>query len=579
MLKRMTWKHWALGVLALLILIYLVLAAMVYMNPATEVHYDRADAQVIDFNHRNGLDNGRRATFYHTSQGSEILPIRWLRAMEDPATGRPFMENLERYGLLPDPGRDDGLAVGLTLSPPDNPILGPFVGINCAACHVGEFRHNGRGIRIDGAPNMFDMQAFYEGMFRAALGTVQDRDRFDRFVARLMRQDLDEYGLAAPFMRVWFWIKGAQKAADLRRDLMARIGLMRVLREAIARREARATPGTPTTSGFGRLDAFNGSRNFLFGRISTANLVPLTAPVKFPPLWGFRDYEWIEWTQNTNSVLERNITETLGAGATVNLEASFGARRFESTIPVRNLHELETTAYYIQPPQWPAQLFGAPDSAAQARGQAIFAANCASCHEYGPQDRTPTGLLRLHVFSPAEVGTDPSTAEQLVAPVAETGDLPLNGSHSFAAAVGWVVDQIRERAYARAGVSQAERPQIDDRARRGQTLWRDTLPTTGRPYAARPLNGVWAMAPYLHNGSVPTIADLLEPPARRPARFPIGHRDYDPVRLGFRTDIPAGQARYVVDTSRPGNSNAGHTYGTTLTPEQRRDLIEFLKTY
>jgi hypothetical protein len=560
--------------------VYAVLAAIVYLNPATKLVYDTADPKAVDFTYANGLTPADRAAFYHTSQGAEILPIRYLRAMEDPATGKPFMENLGRFGLLPDPDRSDGLAVGITLSDPPNPLLGRFAGITCAACHVGEFRVGGKGVRVDGAPNMFDMQAFYEAMLKAGDATLADHGRFDRTLERLIRQDLDQYGVFGPVVRVWFWINGAEHAASFRRDLQARLDLMKVIKLAIETREANAKPGEVTTSGFGRLDAFNGTRNFLLGRVSTKNLVPLAAPVKFPPIWSFGDYEWIEWTQNTNSVLARNVTETLGAGATVNIEPSFGARRFESTVPVRNLHRLELTAYKLSAPAWPAGVFGAPDAAAAARGGLVFAARCAGCHEYGPKDRTPTGLIRLRVFSPADLGVDDSTARQVAAPLEDIGDLPLKpGDRSFASAVSFVVGQITAKAYAAANVGPDEQAAMEDRARRGGVYWRDTIIATGKPYAARPLHGVWAMAPYLHNGSVPTIWDLMQPPDKRPVRFPIGHRDYDPVKLGFRTDIPEAQAKYVVDTRKAGNANTGHTFGAALTDDQRRDLIEFLKTY
>jgi RoxA-like, cytochrome c-like len=93
------------------------------------------------------------------------------------------------------------------------------------------------------------------------------------------------------------------------------------------------------------------------------------------------------------------------------------------------------------------------------------------------------------------------------------------------------------------------------------------------------LDGLWLRAPYLHNGSVPTLADLLEPMAARPKRFWRGVDLFDSVRVGFVT-TGADAERYgtLYDTSRPGNGNAGHLYGTTLTPENKRALIEYLKT-
>src|SRR5262249_17030057 len=157
----------------------------------------------------------------------------------------------------------------------------------------------------------------------------------------------------------------------LHRDrLKARLELIDVIRAAKEQRD----PQHPT-SGFGRLDAFDGTRNFIFTRlrkadaadgfaVNRANMAKLDAPVKFPWLWsrkaspppplevyrlhpesfplvwGFKDFDWIEWTINTNTVMERNFTETLGAGSSVVLDPG-SASLFESSIPIRNLHELE----------------------------------------------------------------------------------------------------------------------------------------------------------------------------------------------------------------------------------------------
>lgn len=560
---------------AALIGLCVVIAAIAYFEPATAAT-DKPDPMVIDFTYGNGLDAATREDFYHQSQGSETLPIRWLRAMEDKATGRPFMENLDRYGLLPDPNNKDGLPVGLTLSE-DRPPVGKLVGITCAACHVGEFHNAGKGIRVDGAPNMFDFQAYSLDMLDSANAMLQDPARLARFAQRLAEQDIDSYGWFAPAVRLWDWIRGAGQVPQDLALLKIRIGMLAVTQQAIA----VSTAGGVVKSGFGRLDAFGGTRNFLLGPLSLANVLPLDAPVKYPPIWNFKDYEWVEWTQNTNSIVERNVTETLGAGASVNLDANAGSHLFESSVPVRNLHKLETTAYKIEPPKWPAAVFGQPDAAAVARGRQVFEkARCADCHEYeGADTRTPKGLIKLRAFSPSELGVDPTTAERVAAPVKDTGDLPLNGSHSFAKAVAYVINAIRDKAYVKDRVTPTEQREMEDRDRRGEIYWRDTLTDTGKPYAARPLHGVWAIAPYLHNGSVPTLYDLLLPPAERPQRFPIGHRDFDPKKVGYRTDIPLDQAKFVVDTTKPGNANTGHTYGTTLTDQERWDLIEYLKTY
>jgi hypothetical protein len=109
-------------------------------------------------------------------------------------------------------------------------------------------------------------------------------------------------------------------------------------------------------------------------------------------------------------------------------------------------------------------------------------------------------------------------------------------------------------------------------------------------YKVRPLNGVWATPPYLHNASVPSVYALLSPIEDRPKRFYLGNREYDPVNLGYRTDYLANGFEF--DTSIRGNSNSGHQFrkeydekkpvkgiiGPALSPDDRKALIEYLKT-
>jgi len=111
--------------------------------------------------------------------------------------------------------------------------------------------------------------------------------------------------------------------------------------------------------------------------------------------------------------------------------------------------------------------------------------------------------------------------------------------------------------------------------------------TTG--YVAQPLDGIWCRGPYLHNGSVPTVADLLRPPAERPREFYVGSgTEYDLEKLGLayeeetrsdgsRIGRRASPSQFLFDTARPGNSNGGHDFASKLTAGQRRALLEYLK--
>jgi len=619
-----------------------VLAAVLYAIPmisgllddTMEVKFSRPDPSIVA-DYGNGLTPAQRESYYHLSQGSEIMPWILLTAVDDLKSTKPFVENLERYGLLPDPGRDDRLPVGLTVA--SNPFTFgmDFVGINCAACHVGELRHNGKAVRVDGAPNMFNLQLFYSDAIEAVTATMGDRGKQWRALKRLGRQDYGRYGIAAPFVRPATLVYYGANVLLHRDRLNARLELVDVINLAKKNRD----PDHPT-SGFGRLDAFDGTRNFIFTRlrkadagghfeVNTKNMVKLDAPVKFPWLWsrkasplapveayrdkpqsfprvwGFKDYDWIEWTIDTNTVMERNFTETLGAGATVVLDPK-SASLFETSVPVKDMHELEWLAYYIDPPQWPTAIFGEIKPDLAAAGKEIFKTQCAGCHEYGDDRRTPTGLIKLYGMRPEKVGTDPTAALRISCPIPDTGALEIPptsytaedsallkdcagvnageafSGNSFAKTVQVAVDRIKQKAYAAAGIDEAQQQVMEDLDQRGQVAWRDTLLDTQPPYgpyAARPLYGIWAAAPYLHNGSVPTLYHLLLPPEQRPKTFALGGREYDPVRLGFVVDTSCSQQDCVVDTTRTGDGNGGHLWGTDLTEPDRMALLEYLKTY
>lgn len=93
-------------------------------------------------------------------------------------------------------------------------------------------------------------------------------------------------------------------------------------------------------------------------------------------------------------------------------------------------------------------------------------------------------------------------------------------------------------------------------------------------YKGRPLNGIWATAPYLHNGSVPNLDELLKKPEKRVTKFFVGSREFVPENVGFRID--AGTFQF--DTAQPGNSNGGHDYDIEFSPDQRSQLIEYMKS-
>jgi hypothetical protein len=195
-------------------------------------------------------------------------------------------------------------------------------------------------------------------------------------------------------------------------------------------------------------------------------------------------------------------------------------------------------------------------------------------------------ILKVENIPISHIGTDPAQAADMLArTVAVPENLGIKNS-SFAFALGELVEKTVNTIYdqQKPPTSPADRKRIDGympNELRGELA-----------YKVRPLNGVWATPPYLHNGSVPTIEDLLGDPEQRPKKFYLGSREYDPVKLGYKTE--AMTSAFEFDTSIRGNSNRGHEFrkdfskdkdkeikgviGPALSADDRKALIEYLKT-
>ena len=327
-------------------------------------------------------------------------------------------------------------------------------------------------------------------------------------------------------------------------------------------------------NGYGRVDAFGVARNLLFGG-DERNRRPQNAPVSLSYIWGLENTAWLQWGANMNSVMERNIGQSLGVGAVFNPDT------FASTSRLDNLNKLEHLAYKLSPPAWPTAVFGAVDEAKAARGRGVYDRMCANCHEK-PFEVAANGLVSYQLFKLSEVGTSPLAAENFDQIVLVDGK-----ELRFADAAFSILERLKKQDYAANNVSEQTQAEWEGRARRPAPRMRSTLADAdkypdskgGRVYPAKPLAGIWATAPYLNNGSVANMWDLLTAPEARPAKFPLGSREYDTEKLGYSTTAnPASPApAWEFDTTRPSNSNRGHVYGTKLSDDDKWALIEFLK--
>src|SRR5262245_7018854 len=337
------------------------------------------------------------------------------------------------------------------------------------------------------------------------------------------------------------------------------------------KRQQALSAGLPEP-GPGRVDAFASARIFLFGGTDAR---PPSAPVRYPAIWSLDNRHWVHWDGNTNSLAERNVGQALGLGALVD------PRTMRSTLLPVNLYLLEDYVRTLRPPAWPTA-WGAidPTSAEYALGKRRYAEQCASCHE-GLEKRETADL-------PGGRGKKVLANSKVLVYLAGTDDTrqanfatPLDNGKEFAAELGALQRGIKNRAIAD-HAAELGRPGIREIKARLDALDADPEWLTNRGYIARPLAGAWATAPFLHNGSVPSLADLLKPATDRPKKFWVGSREYDPVKVGYVSDkdlIPADEQARVreLDTTRPGNANGGHEFGTDLPEGDKRALLLYLR--
>jgi hypothetical protein len=316
---------------------------------------------------------------------------------------------------------------------------------------------------------------------------------------------------------------------------------------------------------------------------------PADAPVSYPFLWDTPQQNLVQWIGLPNGgplgilSLSRNVGEVLGVFGGLSIPDDPPITGYPSTVRVLALRDIEDWLRTLRSPKWPAD-FPPIDQAAAAQGQVLYRKLCLECHTMMDREHPEAGNVAVL----SAVGTDPRTAENFLNREGPSGKL----EGAFVNVVNVVdFDQIPEVADAATMlrnevigtiVGAWKEPPPDDLS---QVRFTRAAPLAaapaGPPYKGRPLDGIWATAPYLHNGSVPNLYELLLPASERSTSFPMGVRTFDPERVGFLTDVEGFPEFRVHDADGhpiPGNSNAGHEYGTDLDDEQRRQLLEYLKS-
>ncbi len=290
----------------------------------------------------------------------------------------------------------------------------------------------------------------------------------------------------------------------------------------------------------------------------------------------------MQYNASVRIPMNRNVGEALGLRAETNMVDPVTGKlnpeplRWKSSINVKNLYLVENQLHSLRPPMWPTAILGAIDPMKAARGRELFVADCARCH--GVQRIAGTQPVEWHVRAiPIDrIGTDPTQAVAFAAAHYDASKLGLGKSITGAQGLTYVIDRVKDQAYRDAHIPASQWARYDGN-RTGETV----MPCA---YKARPLVGMWATAPFLHNGTVPSVYDLLS--QTRPSHPTIGNTEFDPVKLGVVQKQTASTE--VIDTKTTGDSNAGHWFtndtarpgriGPTLSEAQKYDIIEYLKS-
>jgi hypothetical protein len=570
-----------------------------------------------------GWSAADRETFYTTSQGSHLIPYAWFKALKRTDVDEPFAaDKLQRYGFLAhdvSQANPEGLPVGFVI---DGPVASGQLGLTCAACHTGQLEYVQSGVvhalRIDGAPAKTDAQQFLADLLGASRATLAEPARFDAFAKRVLGPGYTVAKAAQVKDAFGKWVTQFGEFMDI--SLPA------------------ASPWGP-----GRLDAFGMIFNRIAARDLGVrdNYKVADAPVRYPFLWNASRQDRNQWNGGVHNGL---FIQALGrnTGEVIGVFADFSPRRLVPATPLSpaiidftnnsikfaGLQTLEEKIAVLRPPPWPREIFGFDEQLA-AKGQPLFDANCGRCHTIKQSPDLPE-LWRTEILP---VGTDPKmvlnsqrTAQPglllgaLMPPPAigaRIGDPAKAGDLLAKAVVGSLLAEAllppipSPEKLAQSGVFRALRkdfaehlpgenldtlldPRQSPKAKvdallelkafmeaRLSNMFNPPPVADGAAYESRVLNGVCAVAPYLHNGSVPNLWELMKPAKDRKSTFKVGSRIFDPKNVGYATDdSPFKTGEFVADPANAnGNGNGGHEFGASLTDEERWAIIEYMKTF
>jgi hypothetical protein len=539
-----------------------------------------ADSQDVIYLEQNWSDKDREY-FYFADQGSRLIPYDYFLHLEQADNEKLLRsnDNMLRIGFIPalkSKSNPDGLPIGLARN-------GDHMGPTCAACHTQQITYQDQIVRIDGGQAFIDLNLFLTDITASLKATLDDKEKFIRFQQKLL----------------------GESASDAKQKLL----LKDLQTEYEKRKNHMISNHSDVSSGYTRLDAFGAILNkALIATGEKNNTSPPTAPTSYPYIWDTPQHDYVEWngSQSNTGVgaLARNIGEVIGVFGEIETETTnwlgFIDGGYQSSIQVSELRKLEQVVAELHSPQWPAP-FPDIDADLAKIGHGLYEQHCIQCHV--DIDRSdPLRKIQVRMSTLDVIKTDPLMAENAIHLKGKTGKFKGRLQYYIAGKplaeeapaihiannlmVGIIKNNPLQSYLAKRDAKELGHPDVVHPPKyvdggiieHGKEVSNYAL----LAYKARPLNGAWSSAPFLHNGSVPNLYQLLLPAKQREKHFFLGSSEYDPVNVGYQNNKVENS--FLFDTTDTGNSNSGHEYGTgyydkpALTEQERWALIEYLKT-
>lgn len=570
--------------------------------------------------------------FYNVPQGSRLIPYQWFINLEHGGAKEKFTgaKNIQRLGFIARKVSDDNpdaLPVGF-VKDAEFDDGSESLGLTCAACHTSQIIHNKIAYIVDGGPTLGDFEGLLRDLVTSMEETASDAVRFDRFAIGVLgdsaakdeKEDLLEQLKAFTIERKEYNNRNLSNGGSPhfgygRVDAFGAI-FNEVSTKFLDLSDNDAPANAPVsypclwdTPQHERVQWNGAAKNRVNKKLG-------------PILFGTKEI----------GALGRNSGEVLGVFGDVKVNKFKIPIRYKSTINKKNLKKIERSIKSLWSPEWP-EAFGELDPDKIEAGENVYDLNCKRCHQKITRDaRDRTVDLAI-----SQVGTDSQVLKNFMR-TAKTGKLEgrrvsIFGDEKFedSALVGKILKHTVERSILelefkevvslikgidianleslkpdysnmvllKVGEKEIPIPFEDikslelliKQSGNKREVFKEALnklkaKLVGAPddppppgYKSRPLNGIWATAPYLHNGSVPNLHELLKAPDERVTSFHVGSQVYDTEKVGFVSDpdfpeFKTGKA----DAPVIGNSNLGHNFGSNLSAEDKAALLEYLKS-